>query len=74
MKYKNQSCPCFTLKNMNTSPPAKTRLRQQTICKETYDEKFNKKQPRYFNFSQQILLHIKAHQKSQRIIPVTKLL
>jgi hypothetical protein len=52
---------------MPTSFPAKTRLGQQTVCKETYDEKFNKKQIEYFYISQQIYLPILTHQESHRV-------
>ena len=49
---------------MQTSLPTKTRLGQQTVCKETYDEKLNKKLPEYFYISQQNFLHIIIHEKS----------
>jgi hypothetical protein len=63
MKYKIQACLCFTLKTMQAGLPAETGLRQQTIGKDPHDEQLNKKEPEFFDISQQILLHILVHQK-----------
>jgi len=46
---------------MQASLPTKTRLGQQTVCKETDDEKWNKKLSEYFYISEQRFLHIFSH-------------